>query len=367
MVKNWVIKLTACLLLCLVVAGCGVKGEVYEKTPHTESPQGEVPDGLIIVNTYQEVVNELKQIVATATPSAKLAVVDYLGDIDTDLREIIHDITQVDAVGSFAVSSIVYEQAKALGYQQVSFTIQYKRTEAEIKSIITALSASDFENKMAEMFQNFDTGRIIKYAFSGGEEELLQQINKMYYADPSWAMGLKNINLSPLKDSATPQIIEITTEYLWEKDQLIAKRKSIEDKIAQICQPFTQLDWDGKVAAISNYITQNMEIDQDANHVVNETGNTQPKADVYTAFGALIDGKAAQGGIALAAKGMLDYLEMESIVVVGTKQGQSYIWLMVKKGNIWYHYDPTNEGEHILPSVTVAEQYDYNRKIFVVY
>lgn len=367
MVKNWVIKLLACTVVCAMLFGCSVKGEIYEKTPHTESPQGQVPDGLIVVNTYQEISNQLKQIVATATTNAKLAVVDYLGDIDFDLREIINTITQVDAVGSFAVSSIVYEQAKALGYQQVSFSIQYKRTEQEIKSVITALSVSDFENKLAEMFQNFETGRIIKYAFNGDEAQLMEYIYKQYYANPAWAMGLKSVTISPLKDIAGPQIIEISTDYLWEKDELQAKGKAVSDAIAQVCAPFTQLDTDGKVAAVNAYIAEHMAIDQDATYVVNETGNTQPKTDAHTAYGALIEGKATQGGIALAAKGMLDYLGVESVVVVGTKEGVPYIWLMVKTGNVWYHYDPTAQGEYRVPSVLVAEKYDYNRKIFVVY
>ena len=157
--RSLVIKKMLAALICVsfLVSGCGISGEIYEKTPHISEPQGQIPSDMTIVTTYAAIKNQLKEMVSSAIPSAKLAVMDYWGDIDSDLKNIIGEITTIDPIGTFAVSSIVYEQAKAAAYHQVSISIQYKRTEEEIKSIKDVPNDRALREEIAEMVGNFNT------------------------------------------------------------------------------------------------------------------------------------------------------------------------------------------------------------------
>ena len=136
---------------------------------------------MTIVTTYAAIKNQLKEMVSSAIPSAKLAVMDYWGDIDSDLKNIIGEITTIDPIGTFAVSSIVYEQAKAAAYHQVSISIQYKRTEEEIKSIKDVPNDRALREEIAEMVGNFNTYSLLNVATNKNEDDIIKLINKLYY------------------------------------------------------------------------------------------------------------------------------------------------------------------------------------------
>ena len=73
----------------------------------------------------------------------------------------------------------------------------------------------------------------------------------------------------------------------------------------------------------------------------------------FTAYGALVEGKAVCQGYALAMKLLLCYAGIESSVFSGNVQGVAHAWNAVLLNNQWYFLDPTwNETEtHI--------RYDY--------
>ena len=90
-------------------------------------------------------------------------------------------ITNDDPVGSYAVSSIIYEQAKSIGYHQVSLSIQYKRTAQEIKNIVNIKNQEDFDVQLTDTFRHFKTRQVFNVSFSGDENTLLDMVYKAYY------------------------------------------------------------------------------------------------------------------------------------------------------------------------------------------
>ncbi len=62
---------------------------------------------------------------------------------------------------------------------------------------------------------------------------------------------------------------------------------------------------------------------------------------IYTAYGALVNGKAVCEGYSKAMKLLLDEFEITSITVTGVASGENHMWNMVLLGGEWYHLDAT--------------------------
>lgn len=359
-------KLLPCILtLCLLLSACSIGGEVYEKTPHQSEPQGQIPPELELVSSYSAIKSKLYEMINSAVPSVQLAVVDYWGDIDKDLKSIIMEITTEYAIGSYAVSSIVYEQAKTMGYHQVSFSIQYKKTEDEIKSIINIKSGDDFQTELQNMFSEFQTHKVYNVTFKGGEKELNELAYKAYYSSPSTAVGLKSVKFNQFTNSGYTQIIEVDTEYLWPQEELIRMRDDTVSAAEEIVAEQIDKTTDEKIQFIYDYL-YNIPIDAESMIVVAETNDTQPKTEPYSAYGALLTDRTAQSGIALSAKLFCDILEIPNNIVIGKKEGIPHIWMIIRRGDIWQHFDVTDrDGSYIISSIDLAQNYNYNADLYV--
>ena len=361
-------RLAALIVLgCILLSGCSIGGEVYEKTPHSSDEPGQIPADMVVVSTYSAIKGKIQEMINSAVPSAKFAVVDYWGDIDTDIKDIIMQITSDDPVGSYAVSSIIYEQAKTVDYHQVSLSIQYKKTAQEIRDIINIKNHEDFENHLSEMFSKFKTRQVFNVSVTETEAELIDMAYKAYYNSPTTAVGLKSVKISSVKDTRMNQIIEFDVEYLWDKAQLMIMRDTIKKYAENISVDMYDKTTDEKIQFVYDYM-QTIPIDSEAMIVVAETNNTQAKTEPYSAYGAFINGKTAQSGVALAAKALCDTLDVPSIIVEGAKNDVPHLWLMVNRGEIWQHFDVTNsEGNYIISSMDLAQNYTFNNKLFNPY
>ncbi len=67
----------------------------------------------------------------------------------------------------------------------------------------------------------------------------------------------------------------------------------------------------------------------------------QEESDLYSAFGALVYGRAVCEGYARAFKLLCKYAGIECILVTGDSKGVGHMWNMVNIENDWYHVDIT--------------------------
>lgn len=71
----------------------------------------------------------------------------------------------------------------------------------------------------------------------------------------------------------------------------------------------------------------------------------------FTAYGALVEGKAVCEGYARAVQLLLSYAGMKSAVIRGVSENQRHMWNVVQVEGDWYHLDPTwndsrDQGEY---------------------
>lgn len=127
----------------------------------------------------------------------------------------------------------------------------------------------------------------------------------------------------------------IDFEYDFDSETLNSMKRELEQKACEIIASNVARDMPPymKVFIIHNYIINNCRYASDY-----ETNNDP---SYYTAYGALVKGKAVCDGYASAAKILFDLCGIENIKISGTSKGSGHAWNLIRLDNDYYHIDTT--------------------------
>ncbi len=324
-------KRLALLFICLLfLAGCAASsGEYYSATPHSERPGGAVvlPETGTIGN-YSALKSAVLNIVALAVERDVVRIVGYSGDLDADLQEISQEVTVSDPIGVYGVQSIVFDQTRVLTYQEITVSVQYKKAPAEIRGIITTAGEYDFKDNVNGMLTGFERLRVLHIGEGWSvPENYRRYLYSIWMNSGEYAYGLSDMRISFYPKNTENCVAEISADYLYSPSSLSSGAERTMTKASAVCgENSFETDF-AKVEYVYEYLRDNVQYDQNATRVVNETGGWQPKTSLYTAYGALVDGKAAQSGIVIAAHILCRELGLDAAVSTGTSGGDIYSWL----------------------------------------
>jgi len=104
---------------------------------------------------------------------------------------------------------------------------------------------------------------------------------------------------------------------------------AVEAVVARILPQMNQgSDYD-KVKKVHDYL---------CNHIT-YTLNDRP--EIYTAYGALVEGKAVCEGYAIAFQRLMEAMGIPCYIASGVVQGEDHAWNLVQLNGQWYHLDAT--------------------------
>ncbi|MEA5039741.1 MAG: hypothetical protein VB086_07870 [Clostridiaceae bacterium] len=334
-------KRVICLaLILLLLCGCSASGQyVYTRAHVSAGSSTQTSDNGI--GTREDLTSAISSMLRAAVESDTLMIYDYQGDLDTDLESITSDLTKSDPFGVYAVSSIVFKQVTILSRTELAVSIQYSRTEQEIASVVEAPTDADLALRITEALDNFSTGKAF-YLEKVGIADPEALVQKCWLQNPANAVGLKDFSVASYPPKGESRILELKVEYLDNFTVLQKQREAIRSATAAVCAEYSGQSDRDKLDFIYAYLHDNVTYDTDAARVVAETGGRQAKTSLYTAYGALLENRAAQSGVALAAKALCDGLGLSSLTVCGTLDGEPYVWLVVSTEEGLLHFDPTS-------------------------
>lgn len=215
--------------------------------------------------------------------------------------------------------------------------IVYTNQDTQINDIYVAKNKEDFislitramlysKNKLYVVAENMPTGTtpINDYITSIGE------------SCPIAFMGYSGSNASTL-DSKLGNYSCYVIEFNYDFDStvLLEMKKDLQQRACDIVASNIASDMPPYMKAyiVHNYIVNNCVYATDY-----ETNNDPY---YYTAYGALVNGKAVCDGYASAAKILFDLCGIENIKVTGTSKGNGHAWNLIKLDNDYYHIDTT--------------------------
>lgn len=141
--------------------------------------------------------------------------------------------------------------------------------------------------------------------------------------------------------------------YGFTKEEIEGNKMEFDDAIEYITQKAARVEGDfEKEALIHDLLCKTVVYDSEFDKYGANT--------VYTAYGALVNGRAVCEGYSRAFKLLCYYSGLECILVTGDSKGVGHMWNMVKLEGKWYHVDVTwddlrSEPHHTYLNLTEME------------
>ncbi|MBQ3062165.1 MAG: hypothetical protein IJD03_00730 [Clostridia bacterium] len=353
----------AVALSLMMLWGCGSDGEYYTKEKHVEKEKVSLADdNSSNVTGYYTLKGAIMNMVNMAVAEDVLKIGEYSGDLDTDLQAVINEITTVDPIGIYGVSSINIEQTRVLTYREVSVSIQYKKSPEEIRNIVSVGGEYELLNRISLMLDSFGSSAVFAVSDS---DFVPQDIEKIIYAlwmrTGARAIGLDGVSVSEYPEESERFILELDAVYIMETEELERLAEETDAKAAEAAALIGGESMAERISGINAYLAENVVFDTSAQRVVNEMQGSQRKTGVYTACGAFIEGEAAQSGFVLAASAMLEHLGIEHTVETGTVGDDIWSWIVINADGESWIFDPTaiqaGREDFFAPESEIGENY----------
>lgn len=335
-------KLAALLCLVLVLpGGCRSSGEYYVEKEHAGQLDGQAGLSSNAIGNYYTLQTSLQNMIRSGRMSDKIRMSGYQGDLDEDLEEIREYFTTVYPLGVYAVQGIGYDKSRVLSETEISVTVQYRRTAEEIRSVVEIAGTAEFERYMTECFRGFEEHKVFSFNwFTDSDEQFMQRIMKSWMAAAEYAVGLRDISFTFYPEQGYRRIVEVEIKYLDDAQQLLRQVQEVRAAVLEAQPQMPQVTGEReRLEEVGAWLAASVVLDEEATRVVRETEGLQKKTSVYTAYGAMVEGTAAQTGIVLAAEALCRQLGFQCQAVIGQMDGSVYWWLAVQTDEGWMHLD----------------------------
>jgi len=343
-------RIISIILTCLMfisLFGCSsmLEREFLFTSKHIDPSDLSQDNKISEASSYNSLQNILLSTIKNCETEKTIRLTDYTGNVDTDVKKVLKEITQ-NPIGSYAVSNIVYQQSKILTYYELSFTVTYRRTKAQIAGISTIFSASELEDKLSQSLMQFpDQLTFDIYNYSEDAYDFTEIFNHAYYSDPSVAYGHKSVTatLYP-EDGGTRRIVELSIGYTEPginlRSKSIKTRSIVEDHAQTL---INTKDINRRILNIHDLICETTQYDTITADQSEQSEVKLPRTDPFTAYGVFNNGSAVSEGYALAFKQLCDNTDINCRIIHGRLQGIPHVWNLVEVDGKWYHVDVSSD------------------------
>ena len=228
-------RLLAMLLaVCLLLSGCGfLDGSYVSVTPHREQKQTQQLDA-VTVSDYGELVEALKQVVATGQERAVLYVPEYPADtVQTGVDVAIRYVKYSDPVGSYAVEDMHCEFGSSGNTPALAVTVQYRRSQAELRQMRRAGTMSAAEHLVEDALKRFAPG-IVMQIEEYQQEDLTQFVQDYATANPQTVMEVPQVT-ETVYGSGQGRVVELIFTYQNSRDDLRKMQSQVEPVLTRRC------------------------------------------------------------------------------------------------------------------------------------
>ena len=140
------IRIAGILLLCCVLCGCAslLDREYHTMTEHTVRYRESNSDNTLRAENHQDVVNDMLLLVNEHKRAALLRLYGEWSDaaVKELLEQAAEEVCEETPIGAYAVEYIATSDVRKDGFYEVTVRIGYRRTEQQIRAIVSASSTS---------------------------------------------------------------------------------------------------------------------------------------------------------------------------------------------------------------------------------
>lgn len=318
-------RMILALVLCLTLAGCSFPdGSYVSVTPHREQRQSQQPDAVAVCD-YQELIDALKQIVASGQESGALSVQDYPADsLETEAESAVRYIKNADPLGAYAVEEIQCEAGASGSVPALAVTVKYRRSKAELRQIQKAATMEDAQKRVAEALERFSPG-IVMQVEEYMRQDLTQFVQDYAMRNPQTVMEVPQVT-ETVYGSGRGRVVEIVFTYQNSRDDL----RKMQSQVKPV--------FDSAVLYVSGDGAEHQKFSQLYAFLM-ERFDYKIETSLTPAYSLLRHGVGDSRAFATVFAAMCRSAELECLTVTGTCSGEPRTWNIVREGEDYYHVD----------------------------
>ena len=319
--------LAGLLAASLLLTGCSalLEREYSLVTTHNTNLTAEGDPSVLRAESYQELVNALIFFINLGTESGTIRLYLSAEEVESALEGACLEVIQEDPLGAYAVEHIKYDLSSIVTYYEADIHITYRRTREQVASIVSATGATAIRSELESVLARFDSEQALRISYFDGDEDYIRALcHQAYYAAPSAALDLPDIQVFLYPETGRQRIVEVLLTYHLDKQELTRRQALLAERSQELSRPLTYLQRDEQLLA--------------AAQAVLEAGGPLPEGG-STPYHALLEGGADSQGLALAMALLCQELELDCRVVPGQLEGQPHFWTVVSTESGWQHLD----------------------------
>ncbi len=363
------VKLLALLMAgLLLLSGCAAmtSRDYLSIASHKSSLTTEDDPTVFKAENYTKLVDDIHSMVEAGLSHGVVHLFNYRprnakGDVETDLANACAEVAQADALGAYAVDFIKHDKSYIVSYYEANIYINYRRTQQQVKNIVSVTGSSAIRAEIQETLSTFSTEKVLRISYFNETADSIQAlVRQAYYTTPLFALGMPEIEvvLYPANREDQPytetlRIVEILLTYPEDQDTLRDQALALATKAQEVGDSFLGLGKEIAAREIYRYVKEQIAL----------PAGGQPTGRVNTAYAALIGGTADSEGKALAFQLLCQQAGLESYVVSGGVERVPRYWNIVALPDGEYrHVDVgLDEGFGLSDADLVAMGYAWNR------
>lgn len=349
-----VISILLIMLLLVPAGGCSLilSRDYLVITPHLENRDDEESGDELRAESYEDLKNSILYLIREGIGEGTIRLYNYSGDAESDSERAIKDTMNHEPLGAYAVEYMSYRCVRILSYYEVTVSITYQKTPEQIRAIKEAENISAFKELLNSAYTNYEDMLVVLVPWYYEDQYDVKGIlESAYYNDPLNIVVPPSFSLKIYPDTGSgfqdtglqrydwQRLLEISFDYPNPEEDL---RKMAETLHVIIDG---RLPADGVPAGVEGIltleeiVTRNVEPVPDPEMDTDGNPENVHKDMSYTAYGALIDGRATSEGYALAFKTFCQRTGMDCYVIRGRHDGYLHCWNLVLIDGNWYHID----------------------------
>ena len=312
-------------VLIFLLTGCGWMNRSYVSVePHREQRQSVQADAIMASN-YLELLDALRDMIASGTEVAAIKVPEYPEDALSSAMEraVLH--TRINnPIGAYAVTDIDYELGSSGGIPAISVSIAYHHNRSEIQRIRKASNIQAAERLAAEALRNYEP--VIVILVDEYENRDFSQFVQDYgQENPQIIMEIPQVRQNTY-GTGKDRLLELIFTYQTSRD-------SLRQMQAQVQRIF---------ASAALYINPDaadpLKYEQLYNFLM-ERSDYQIETSITPAYSLLTHGVGDSETFAMVYAAMCRQADLDCMIVSGTRQGEPWYWNLIREEERYYHLD----------------------------
>ncbi|MCL2627672.1 MAG: hypothetical protein FWD44_03095 [Oscillospiraceae bacterium] len=327
------------LAACVFTAACTnlLEDSIEVITPHVSAPFERPPIEQISISNLEEFTELLLELIETHEADTTLRYQNFDNDdVQEEINRISSEIMENHPIAVYAVANISLTATRLVAYFEIEIEIEFKRSEEQVQSIITASTQRYMMTQLLEIMSRHEEEAVILTSLQLTREEIIERIIEIYYQNPRRIVMLPFVTVEMFPEEGDDRILEIRFGYTESSEMLRLYAGNLDMYVRQNAGRAVG-DTDAEVLlSLVEILMASTVFNEAMAGTINMHG---PPNFAATAFGALVRGSAVGEGFAMAFKALCDELRFESRVVLGYMGDTVHAWNIVALDGYYYHID----------------------------